>query len=257
MASLARGSARERTGLFLAEGPQPVREAVRHRSSWVRDVYLTPVARDRHTDIVAGASGRASAEPRLHLVTDEVMRAMSTMRAPQGVLAVCRVPVLELAQALAGRPALACVLSHVRDPGNAGTVLRSADAAGADLVIVSVDSVDVWSPKVVRSSAGSLFHVPVVTGVPTALAVEALQAAGLMVLAADSHAPRLLGEVPLDRPHAWVLGNEAWGISPDVRDRCDHTVRVPIYGSAESLNLAMAATLCLYASAEGRRQRSC
>ena len=107
-----------------------------------------------------------------------------------------------------------CVLSQVRDPGNAGTVLRAADAAGADLVVVSTESVDVWSPKVVRSSAGSIFHVPVVTGIPTSVAVRSLRTAGLAVLAADSRGERRLSEVDLNRPHAWVLGNEAWGMTP-------------------------------------------
>ncbi len=250
VAALARRLARERTGLFLAEGPQPVREALQHRPGWVRDVYLTDAARDRHTDIAAALVGAGT---RVHPVTEEVLRAMSATQAPQGVIAVCRVPGLALHVALSGPPRLVGVLSQVRDPGNAGTVLRAADAAGADLVVVSTESVDVWSPKVVRSSAGSIFHVPVVTGIPTCAVLDALRAAGLAVLAADSRGRRQLSEVHLHRPHAWVFGNEAWGMSTDLLGHCDETVRVPIYGSAESLNLAMAATICLYASAEQRR----
>lgn len=250
VAALARRSARARTGLFLAEGPQSVREAVCHRPTWVRDVYLTQAGRDRHTDIVAALLTYPVAGPRVHLVTDEVLQALSATQTPQGVVAVCRVPDLALGLALSHTTRLVCVLSQVRDPGNAGTVLRAADAAGADLVVVSTESVDVWSPKVVRSSAGSIFHVPVVTGIPTSGAVQSLRTAGLAVLGADSRGERRLSEVDLDRPHAWVLGNEAWGMTPGVLALCDETVRVPIYGSAESLNLAMAATICLYASAE-------
>ncbi len=142
------------------------------------------------------------------------------------------------------------LLTHVRDPGNAGTVIRGADAAGADAVLVSDASVDVFAPKVVRSTAGSLFHLPVVTGLrlePTfaALRERRDQAAGRR-RGRDGAAP---GRATSTGPHAWVMGNEAWGLDDATRAQCDEVVRVPIYGKAESLNLAMAATVCLYASA--------
>jgi TrmH family RNA methyltransferase len=174
---------------------------------------------------------------------------MSDTDAPQGLLAVCRVLTSTLADVLARRPRLLVVLAHVRDPGNAGTVLRGADAAGADAVIVSEASVDVFGPKVVRSTAGSLFHVPVVTGLPVPQILAELAGAGITRLAADGAGTRLLPEVDLTRPHAWVMGNEAWGLPQPLREACDEVVRVPIFGHAESLNLAMAATVCLYASA--------
>jgi TrmH family RNA methyltransferase len=144
------------------------------------------------------------------------------------------------------------LLSHVRDPGNAGTVIRGADAAGADAVLVSDASVDVWSPKVVRSTAGSLFHLPVVTGLPVEGAAQSLREAGIRLLAADGAGTVLLPDVDLGPAHAWVMGNEAWGLPPELRNVCDEVVRVPIYGQAESLNLAMAATICLYASASAQ-----
>ncbi|HET7398484.1 MAG TPA: RNA methyltransferase [Intrasporangium sp.] len=250
--ALSRRSARSRTGLFLAEGPQAVREAVRCRPELVRDVFVTAEAAARHRPIVevAAAAGLAVSE-----VTPEVLAAMCDTESPQGLAAVCRPVDVPLQRAVAALPpaGLVCVLTHVRDPGNAGTVIRGADAAGADLVVVSDASVDVHSPKVVRSTAGSLFHVPVVVGVPVAAILAALRDAGVALLAADGAGPTLLPEVDLRRAHAWVMGNEAWGLLPEVRDACDEVVRVPIYGRAESLNLAMAATLCLYASAEARR----
>ena len=150
---------------------------------------------------------------------------------------------------LAAQPRLLVLLTNVRDPGNAGTVIRGADAAGADAVLVSDASVDVHSPKVVRSTAGSLFHLPLVTGLPVEETVARLRDGG-------DQGPRgrrgRCGPAARRRPgppHAWVMGNEAWGLAPEVRDLCDEVVRVPIYGRAESLNLAMAATVCLYASA--------
>ena len=147
------------------------------------------------------------------------------------------------------------LLTNVRDPGNAGTVIRGADAAGADAVLVSSASVDIHSSKVVRSTAGSLFHLPVVTGLDVEATLETLRAHGIRTLAADGAGATLLPDADLTAPHCWVMGNEAWGLPDEVRDACDEVVRVPIHGRAESLNLAMAATVCLYASAGQRPRR--
>lgn len=250
--ALSRRSVRSRTGLFLAEGPQSVREAVTLRADHVRDVYVTPEAAERHTEIIERAT---SAGLHVHETSPEVLAAMAETETPQGIVAVCRTPALTLDDALDALPAdaVVCVLTHVRDPGNAGTVIRGADAAGADLVVVSDASVDVYAPKVVRSTAGSIFHLPVVIGVPVEQILAALGARGIRRLAADGAGTTLLPDADLAGPHAWVMGNEAWGLPEELRARCDDVVRVPIHGLAESLNLAMAATLCLYASAEARR----
>ncbi len=223
-----------------------MREAVAHRADLVRELFVTVEAISRHTQIVADAT---TAGLPVQTVSVEVLAEMCDTESPQGLLAVCRVPAAPLAEVLAAGPRLLCILVNVRDPGNAGTVLRGADAAGADAVIVSDSSVDVFGPKVVRSTAGSLFHLPVVTGVSVAEIVRQVRTAGLTLLAADGDGERQLGEVDLTGPHAWVMGNEAWGLEDRVLTMCDHAVRVPIHGKAESLNLAMAATVCLYASA--------
>jgi TrmH family RNA methyltransferase len=174
---------------------------------------------------------------------------MSDALVPQGLLAVCRPIDVRLDAVLDEHPRFLVLLANVRDPGNAGTVIRGADAAGADAVLLSDSSVDIYNPKVVRSTVGSLFHLPIVAGVPIAVLLDRVRAAGLALLAADGSGDTLLGDIDLARPHAWVMGNEAWGLEPDVTAACDAVVRVPIYGKAESLNLAMAATLCLYQSA--------
>ncbi|MFE7508799.1 TrmH family RNA methyltransferase [Promicromonospora sp. NPDC057488] len=263
--ALAGRSARSRHSQFLVEGPQSVREAVRHAASSVRDVYLTPAAATRYTEIVDDAR---AAGLYLHVGAPEVLDAMSADA--QGVLAVVRSSAPSLAEALAaraperaGRPLLVAVLATVRDPGNAGTVIRAADAAGADLVVLAGESVDVHNPKVVRSTAGSLFHLPVVTGLPLDAALTELRGMGCQVLAADGTGPLDLddllddagsGAAPdLAGPTAWVFGNEAWGLPEADRDLADAVVRVPIRGRAESLNLATAATVCLYASSRAQR----
>lgn len=250
--ALSRRSVRSRTGEFLAEGPQAVREAVAFRPDLVRDVYVTPEAAERHAAIVDAARTR---DLWVHEVTPEVLAAMCDTESPQGIAAVCRVLDLPLDALLADLPpdALVCVLTNVRDPGNAGTVIRGADAAGAAAVVVSDASVDVYNSKVVRSTVGSLWHLPVSIGAPVPEILAALRRRGVRLLAADGAGTRLLHDVDLTGPHAWVMGNEAWGLPQEVRDACDEVVRVPIYGHAESLNLAMAATVCLYASAEAHR----
>jgi len=244
--SLAQKSVRARQGLFLAEGPPAVREAVRWRPDLVRDLYVTDEAGQRYAEIVGAAADAGLA---IRAVGADSLAAMADAQTPQGMLAVCRIPVADLDEVLAAGPRVLCVLAHVRDPGNAGTVIRAADAAGADAVVVSEGSVDAYAPKVVRSTAGSLFHLPVVSGMPVPAIVDRLRAAGVTVLAADGAGERTVDEVDLRRPHAWLFGNEAWGLSPEDRGLADDVVRVPIHGRAESLNLAMAATVCLYASA--------
>ena len=189
------------------------------------------------------------------LVSGEVMTELAQTVTPQGLLSVCRFIDVPLADLVAARPTLVAVLASVRDPGNAGTVLRTADAAGAGGVIFTAASVDPYNSKCVRSSAGSLFHLPVVTGADPATAAAALRDAGLTLLAADGSASRVLdnADPALAGPTAWLFGNEAWGLPADLLALADAAVAVPIYGRAESLNLAAAAAVCLYSSAGQQR----
>ena len=143
------------------------------------------------------------------------------------------------------------LLANIRDPGNAGTVLRAADAAGADGVIFRDNSVDVYNPKVVRSTTGSLFHLPFVVGATIADTIAQAKSSGFQVFAANGGGDSLetLNDEVLKKPTLWVFGNEAWGFEPETLELVDRQVGVPIYGAAESLNLATAASICLYATA--------
>jgi len=247
---LSRRPVRRRTGRVLVEGPQGVREAVRFAPERVRDLYVTAGAAQRHADVVESAREAGIV---VHEATDEVLAAMCDADTPQGAAAVVDWTPTPLDEVLAARPRLLVLLAHVRDPGNLGTVVRGADAAGADAVLVSDGSVDVASPKVVRSTAGSLFHLPVVTGLALDATLDTLGATGLRRLAADGAGERTIDDAELAGPHVWVMGNEAWGLEPAIREACDELLRVPIHGHAESLNLAMATTVCLYASARQQR----
>jgi TrmH family RNA methyltransferase len=256
---LARRVSRAETRTFLAEGPQAVREALA-LPGCVADVFAVPAAAASHADLHATAT---SAGVPWHLVDDAALGALAETVHPQGVIAVCRfldrpLDVVLPAPADDG-PALLAVCADVRDPGNAGTVIRCADAAGASAVVLTGSSVDPYNGKAVRSSAGSIFHVGLAIEPDTAAVIAALQNRGVLVLAADGAGERdldgALDEGLLDRPTAWLFGNEAWGLPDELAAMADHRVRIPIHGRAESLNLATAAAVCLYASARARRRR--
>ncbi len=266
--SLTGRAARSRHGRFLAEGPQAVREAVAAHVAGpapvVLELYATQDAAERHAAIVTTAAEHGV---RVWTVAEDVLAVMTDTVTPQGLVAVCPTATTALEDVLARRPRLVALLDRVRDPGNAGTVLRAADAAGADAVVLTAGSVDVFNPKCVRSTAGSLFHLPVVVGVPLDDAVRDLQRAGCAVLAADGAGALDLDDladaaaagagapVDLTAPTAWLFGNEAAGLDDAGRAAADAVVRVPLHGRAESLNLATAAVVCLYASARAQRRR--
>lgn len=244
---LASRSFRAESGDFLAEGSQAVREAL--IEGLARDVFATPEAYERHAEMAALDVGDAE----WHLVDDEVLAHIADAVNPQGIVARCIQVQYELDAVLSDSPKLLVVCAEIRDPGNAGSVIRAADAAGADAVIFVGDSVDPWNPKAVRASVGSLFHVPIVVERDILTAIAAVNDAGLQVLAADGAGDIDLFEVALESPTAWLMGNEAWGLPEETRALADRVVSIPIYGRAESLNLATAATLCLYTSAQAQR----
>jgi RNA methyltransferase, TrmH family len=251
VAKLAKRNARDETGMFLVEGPQAVAEALAFQADMLIDLYFTPSGLDRYADLVQTAADLGLV---VETVSDAVLETMADTVTPQGVLATCRQFASSIADLLAGGPRLVAILEEVRDPGNAGTIIRAADSAGAGGVIFTGNSVDAYNPKVVRSTTGSLFHVPVAQNGTLASAVEAVRAAGMQVLAADvkgADLPRVRDI--LDRPTAWVFGNEAHGLPEEQLRFADRVVKVPIYGHAESMNLATAASVCLYESAFAQR----
>jgi RNA methyltransferase, TrmH family len=237
---------RDQSGRFLAEGPQAVREAL--AAGVVLELFATADGMRRHTELVMEL-------PDVSEVSDEAMAALTETVQPQGLVAVCERIDVPLSAALAKRPRLVAVVAEIRDPGNAGTVLRTADAAGAGAVIFAGDAVDPYNGKCVRASAGSLFHVDVVRA-PLDVVAD-LRASGLQVLATSGYGAddldSLLDDGALAAPTAWLFGSEAHGLPPELLDAADRRVRVPIYGGAESLNLAAAAAVCLYASARAHR----
>ncbi|MFB6611759.1 TrmH family RNA methyltransferase [Agromyces sp. NPDC056379] len=253
VAKLARKAARVESGMFLLEGPQAVAEALTFRPELVIELFATPTALERHPEIVEAA---ASTEVEIEFVTEEVLDSMADTVTPQGFVAICRQFPTAVKDVFAAKPKLVAILEEVRDPGNAGTIVRAADAAGADAVIFTGRTVDLYNPKVVRSSTGSIFHLPVAIGAELEDVLVRARAAGLAVLAADVKGDDLLSARTagaLAGPTAWVFGNEARGLPDEQLELADRVVTVPIYGHAESMNLATAASVCLYESAFAQR----
>lgn len=253
VAKLAKRAARAETGLFLLEGPQAVAEALSFRPELVVELYATPTALERYSDIGQTA---VDAGVDVEFVTEQVLDAMADTVTPQGFVAVCRQFPTSVKDIFRDEPRLVAVLEEVRDPGNAGTIIRAADSAGADAVVLTGRTVDLYNPKVVRSTTGSLFHVPVAVGATLDDVVQRAHSAGLQVLAADIKGEDLLAartDGQLARPTAWVFGNEAHGLADELLPLVDRVVTVPIYGKAESMNLATAASVCLYESAFAQR----
>jgi RNA methyltransferase, TrmH family len=242
---LHRQVARRRAQRFLVEGAHLV-EAASGRGL-VREVFVTEAAAHRYADLL----GRQDAT--VNLVTERAAKALSDTVTPAGLVAVCERPEPALDDVLASEPRLVAVGVEVGEPGNAGTLIRIADAMGAAAVIFAGYSVDPYNGKCLRASAGSVFSIPVVVAPDVGAAVTALQAAGLRVLATTVDGELSLDDAELAGPTAWLFGAESHGLAPQLARQADNRVAIPMSGGAQSLNVAAAAAICLYQSARAQR----
>ena len=229
---LQRHTGRRRSGSFLAEGPNLVASAASR--GLVEEVFATAAAAERHHDLLDGLP--------VSVVTEAAAKALSETVTPSGLVAVCRIPDIDPVSVLSAKPSLVVVAVDLSEPGNAGTLIRTADAMGAGAVIFAGASVDPYNGKCLRSSAGSIFTVPVLVELDVAGLLDRLRAAGLQIVATA-----LDGEVSLDdadavlaAPTAWLFGSEAHGLPGELSARADHTVVIPMTGGAESLTVATA-----------------
>lgn len=248
---LLRRAGRRDAGALLVEGRSALSAAI--AAGRVREVFATSAAAERQPELIAAA---LDAGCWTSLIDDAAAAALSETVTPQGLVGIATLPAASLAD-LPTPAALVAVLLEARDPGNAGTVIRTADAAGADAVVLAGASVDPWGGKCVRASAGSVFHLPVIDGVDLDAVLGALGERRCRVLAADAGGSPLDAEIDAGRlaqPTAWLFGNEARGLPTEALAGAAATVAVPVYGAAESLNLAAAAAVCLYASAREQRR---
>ncbi len=235
---LLRHAGRSRAGRFLAEGPNLVEAAV------ARGLAIEVFAAE---DAAARYAPMLGAVP-VHLVTERAAKVLSDTVTPAGLVAVCETPVVDLPD----EPALVAVAAGVSEPGNAGTLIRIADAMGAAAVVFTGNSVDPYNGKCLRASAGSIFNLPVVLEPDAVTAVRTLRDAGLRVLATTLADAVDLADVELAGPTAWLFGPEAHGLPPEIVALADQRVRIEMPGGAESLNVAAAAAICLYQSARAQ-----
>ena len=251
VAKLQQKDARYEAGLFLLEGPQGLKELIDF-PELVHEVFVTEAAAERYE---AELSSLRRAGVAVEQVNSRVMEKISDTKTPQGVVSVVHHLDLDFEEILQAQPRLVVLLDRIQDPGNAGTIIRAADAAGADAIVFSNGSVDPYNPKVVRSTAGSLLHVPISVSVDLEDAVDRLRRSGIQVFATamDGEPLNEIDQEVLGKPTAWVFGNEAQGVAEGLIRACDKSVSIPIFGSAESLNLATAASICLYTSAFAAR----
>ena len=242
---LHRQVVRRRAQRFLVEGAHLV-DAASGRGL-VREIFVTEAAAQRYATLLAGQ------DVAVHIVTDRAAKALSDTVTPAGLVAVCEVPSPSLDDVLADNPRLVAVGVEIGEPGNAGTLIRIADAMGAAAVIFGGYSVDPYNGKCLRASAGSVFSIPVLVAPDTGAAVTALQAAGMQVMATTVDGEMSLDDGDLAAPTAWLFGAEAHGLSPQLAQQADHRVVIPMSGEAQSLNVAAAAAICLYQSARAQR----
>lgn len=281
VAALTGRSARRKQGRFRIEGPQSVRSLLAHRPELALEVFLTERAAAGHPELIDLAR---AAEVPVRTVDEQILRALvrdtsepgsagegatdapgvagtsGSLVSPQGVIAVGALPAEDPSAAAAALDALpsegpltVAVLHEVRDPGNVGTLIRTADAAGADLVLLTRTSADPYSPKAVRAAVGSLFHLPVLTGTVIEDVLAQLAATSITAAATSGYADSELFTVELPARIAWILGNEARGLDEATLAAAPLTVRIPLAGHAESLNVHTAATVCLFETLRRRQ----
>jgi TrmH family RNA methyltransferase len=228
---------RKAAGQFVAEGLQCAREAlISTNGPKIETLYLTSNGRSKVLEVTDLSD--------FHIVdvSDEVMKEMSETITPQGVLAICMIPQITLDSIQLNGSRRFIYLSEVQDPGNAGTILRSADAFAMDGVITSPGSVDMYSPKVVRSTAGSLWHIPVFESV----SIETVLSMGVNAFSLGSQGSKNLSQYQMSGDTVAVFGNEARGLSTGQNVESIDVVSIPMPGNAESLNLSAAASIVMY-----------
>ena len=243
-AKLHRQVARRRSEQFLVEGANLVEAA--SRRGLVREIFVTEAAGQRYAELLTGHTAT------VHPVTERAAKALSDTVTPAGLVAVCELPSTSLADVLNGAPRLVAVGAEIGEPGNAGTLIRIADAMGAAAVVFAGHSVDPYNGKCLRASAGSIFSVPVVVAPDANAATTALQAGGLQVLATTVDGEVSLDDAELAAPTAWLFGGEAHGLSAELAQQADSRVTIPMAGGAQSLNVAAAAAICLYQSSRAQ-----
>lgn len=242
-ALMKKAKARKEQRLFVVEGRKMYEEVP---EAWLEKVYVS------ERFLKEADAGKLLGARDYEVVADAVFQSISDTQTPQGILCLVRMPQYEFSQLLQGRDTHILVLESIQDPGNLGTMLRTGEGAGITGVLMNRTTVDVFNPKTIRSTMGSIYRVPFFVADDLAAAVEALKKAQVKVYAAH-----LRGEKLYDAPSycggtAFLIGNEGNGLSDEIAEKADMYIRIPMAGQVESLNAAVSAALLMY---EANRQR--
>lgn len=237
---------RREAGIFLAEGFKMFQEAPKE---WIREVYVTREALEKGME---QALGEKLDETGYETVTTEVFRKMSDTQTPQGILCVLDRPGYSLEQLLDAPSPLLVVLEDLQDPGNLGTILRTGEGAGITGIVMSQGTADIYNPKTIRATMGSIYRVPFVCAEDLGEAVARMQGNGIRVYAAHLEGEGYYDGFSYREGTAFLIGNEGKGLSGPLAGRADSLLRIPMEGQVESLNAAVSAALLMY---EAHRQR--
>ncbi len=242
---LHRQVTRRRSDRFLVEGANLVGAA--SRRGLVREIFVTETAAQRYADLLSGHPAA------VHVVTERAAKALSDTVTPAGLVAVCEHPSTVLADVLSQSPRLLAIGVEIGEPGNAGTLIRIADAMGAAAMVFVGHSVDPYNAKCLRASAGSIFSIPVVVAPEMETVIDAVRDGGLRIVATTVDGELSLDGADLTAPTAWLFGSEAHGLSTHAAEQADSRITIPMAGGTQSLNVAAAAAICLYESAKAQR----
>ena len=261
-----KGKERRSQKLFVAEGIRMVLETPLQnlKQIFLSETFLSDEAHVAETERYLGADlsqiremeilniSRDAVKIEVMAVSDEVMKQMSDTVTPQGILAVIRMPEYTLQDVLCGDETHLLILENVQDPGNLGTMFRTGEGAGVSGLILSRDTVDVFMPKVIRSTMGAIFRVPFVIAEDLQETLAEVQAAGVKLYAAHLRGEQMYDAYDYTGATGFLIGNEGNGLTDETADQADVYIRIPMGGKLESLNAAMAAGILMY---EVNRQR--
>lgn len=236
-----RAKERRQTGLFVVEGRKMYEEAP---EDWVEKVYVT----EHYIEEYGQPKGSCSWET----VTEDVMRAMADTQTPQGILALVRQPRWKMEDVWRGEKPHMIFLETLQDPGNLGTILRAGEGAGLTGVVMNRETADIFNPKVIRSTMGSIYRMPFFYSQDLREDLKKWKSRGICLYAAHLKGSRPYDEADYRQPAAFLIGNESQGLTEETADLADCRIRIPMEGQVESLNAAVASAVLMY---EARRQR--
>jgi TrmH family RNA methyltransferase len=251
-ALMKKSKERKKQGVFVVEGTKMVAEAP---AEWIKNVYMSEAYGKalEHQELIADFRKKGIA---FEIVADNVFKSVSDTQTPQGILAIVKMPSYSLEQMLQGNKTHLLILESIQDPGNLGTMVRTGEGAGITGIIMNQTTVDLFNPKTIRSTMGSIYRVPFYIAENLEETLEALKENGVHLFAAHLKGTASYDEADYTTSTGFLIGNEGNGLSDAIADAASCYIKIPMEGQVESLNAAISATLLMY-EANRQRRRNC